>query len=146
MTLTNPADRPTALATAAADAAGPATLDIHDDRTGQSYELPIEHDAIRARDLARIRLADDEPGLVSYDPAFLNTASCRSAITFIDGDRGILLYRGYPIEDLAARRSYLDVAWLLVHGELPTAAESATFAEAVRAGAELPEQVVALIG
>ena len=140
MTLTNPADRSAVLA-----ADGPANVEIRDERTGQTVELPIENDAIRARDLAQIRRPEDESGLVSYDPAFLNTASCRSAITYIDGDRGILLYRGYPIEELAAKRSYLDVAWLLIHGELPTATESAAFAESVRAGAELPAGVVALI-
>jgi citrate synthase len=86
------------------------TLNVNDGRTGTSYELPITDGAIRATDLK---------GLVSYDPAFLNTASCRSAITFIDGEKGILRYRGYPIEQLAEKASFLEVAWLLRHGELP---------------------------
>jgi citrate synthase len=97
------------------------TLTVTDNRTGQSYELPIEHSAIRATDLAQIRVAPDAPGLVSYDPAFLNTASCKSRITYIDGDRGILLYRGYPIEQLAEHSSFLETAYLVVKGELPNA-------------------------
>jgi citrate synthase len=96
------------------------TLTIIDNRTGATYEVPIEHDAIRATDLAKIRARDDGPGLVSYDPAFQNTASCRSRITYIDGDRGILLYRGYPIEQLAERSTFLETAYLLIKGELPT--------------------------
>jgi citrate synthase len=91
-----------------------AALDVTDTRTGTSYPLPIADGAIRATDLK---------GLVSYDPAFLNTASCRSAITFIDGEKGILRYRGYPIEQLAEKASFLEVAWLLRHGELPKQAE-----------------------
>jgi citrate synthase len=91
-----------------------AALDVTDTRTGTSYPLPITDGAIRATDLK---------GLVSYDPAFLNTASCRSAITFIDGEKGILRYRGYPIEQLAEKASFLEVAWLLRHGELPKQAE-----------------------
>ncbi|MCW5891680.1 MAG: citrate synthase [bacterium] len=96
------------------------TLTITDNRTGATYEVPIEDGAIRATDLARIRAADDGPGLVSYDPAFQNTASCRSRITYIDGDRGVLLYRGYPIEQLAERSTFLETAYLLLKGELPT--------------------------
>src|SRR5581483_3624947 len=96
------------------------TLTITDNRTGKQYELPIEDDAIRAMDLRQIKVADDDYGLKSYDPAFMNTASCRSRITFIDGDRGILEYRGYPIEQLAEKSTFLEVAWLLLHGELPT--------------------------
>jgi citrate synthase len=98
-----------------------ATLRITDGRTGRTYELPIENGAIRATDLRQIKVEDNDFGLLSYDPAFLNTASTRSAITFIDGDRGILRYRGYPIEQLAEKSSYLEVAYLLIHGELPTA-------------------------
>src|SRR5207245_2611383 len=100
------------------------TLRVTDTRTGRSYEIPITDGAIRATDLRQIKVADDDPGLLSYDPAFLNTASCRSAITYIDGDRGILRYRGYPIEELAAGSSFLDVAWLLLNGELPDKDES----------------------
>jgi citrate synthase len=98
------------------------TLTVTDSRTGKRYELPIEDGAIRAMDLRQIRTGPDDFGLLSYDPAFMNTASCRSAITFIDGDRGILRYRGYPIEQLAEHSTYLEVAYLLLHGELPTAA------------------------
>ena len=102
----------------------PGALEITDARTGDRYELGIEHGAIRSAELGRIRRGADDPGLVAYDPAFLNTASCISRITCIDGDRGILRYRGYPIEELAERSSYLEVAWLLLNGELPTPAES----------------------
>jgi citrate synthase len=99
------------------------SLRITDERTGRTYEVPIENGAIRATDLRKIKIEDTDFGLLSYDPAFLNTASTRSAITFIDGDRGILRYRGYPIEQLAERSSYLEVAYLLVNGELPGAPE-----------------------
>ncbi|MGH7703509.1 MAG: citrate/2-methylcitrate synthase, partial [Gemmatimonadales bacterium] len=96
------------------------TLSITDNRTGTSYTLPIANGAIRAIDLRQIRTGPDDFGLLSYDPAFTNTASTISRITEIDGDRGILRYRGYPIEELAARSNYLEVAYLLLHGELPT--------------------------
>ena len=99
---------------------GEDTLTVTDNRTGQTYELPITDGAIRATDLRKIKAGPDDFGLMSYDPAFVNTASCRSAITFIDGDKGILQYRGYPIEQLAERSSFLEVAYLLVHGDLPT--------------------------
>ncbi len=99
------------------------TLSVTDNRTGLSYEIPIEEGAIRAPDLRQIKTSDDDFGLISYDPAFLNTASCRSAITYIDGDKGILRYRGYPIEQLAEDATYLETAYLLIHGELPTPAE-----------------------
>src|ERR687890_2728074 len=95
------------------------TVTITDNRTGQTYELPITDGTIRATDLRQIKVADDDFGMMTYDPAFMNTASCRSAITFIDGDRGILRYRGYPIEQLAEKASFLEVAWLLRNGELP---------------------------
>ncbi len=100
------------------------TLHVTDSRTGRSYELPISEGAIRAEDLRQIRASDEDFGLLSYDPGFVNTASCRSAITFIDGDKGILRYRGYPIEELAGRTSFLDVAYLLLVGELPGKEES----------------------
>src|SRR5579872_1171751 len=103
-------------------------LRVTDTRTGRSYEIPITDGAIRATDLRQIKVTEDDPGLLSYDPAFLNTASCRSAITYIDGDRGILRYRGYPIEELASRSSFLDVAWLLLNGELPDKTESHNWA------------------
>jgi citrate synthase len=98
---------------------GTDTLTITDNRTGKSYEIPIADGTIRATDLRQIRTSEDDFGLMSYDPAFMNTASCRSAITFIDGDKGILEYRGYPIEQLCEHSSFLEVAYLLVHGELP---------------------------
>jgi citrate synthase len=96
------------------------SLTIRDNRTGKTYELPIEDGAIKAIDLRQIKTAPDDFGLLSYDPAFMNTAACRSRITFIDGERGILQYRGYPIELLAETTSYLETAYLVVHGELPT--------------------------
>jgi citrate synthase len=97
-----------------------SSISVIDNRTGKRYELPIEHGAIHATDLAQIKVAPDDPGLVSYDPALLNTAACKSKITFIDGDRGILRYRGYPIEELAEQSTYLETAYLVVKGELPT--------------------------
>jgi citrate synthase len=97
----------------------PNTLTITDNRTGKSYELPIEHGAIRADALRQIKTGPEDFGLMSYDPAFLNTASCKSAITFIDGDKGILEYRGYPIDQLAEHASFLEVAYLVMNGELP---------------------------
>ncbi|MDQ6816283.1 MAG: citrate synthase [Actinomycetota bacterium] len=96
------------------------SLTVVDNRTGNQYEIPIEDGTIRAMELRNIKVDDEDFGLMSYDPAFLNTASCRSAITFIDGDKGVLEYRGYPIEQLAEKSSYLEVAYLLIHGELPT--------------------------
>jgi citrate synthase len=99
-------------------------LEIRDTRTDKTYTVPISEGAIRAADLKKVKTDDaDDPGLLSYDPAFLNTAACRSAITFIDGDKGILRYRGYPIEQLAEGSTFLEVAWLLRHGELPTQGE-----------------------
>ena len=95
------------------------TLTITDNRTGKSYELPVELGAIRAADLRQIKVSDSDFGLMAYDPAFTNTAACKSRITFIDGDKGILRYRGYPIEELAERSSYLETAYLIVKGELP---------------------------
>jgi citrate synthase len=102
---------------------GADTLTITDNRTGKQYEIPIEDDTIRAMDLRKIKVAEEDFGLMTYDPAFMNTASCKSRITFIDGDKGILRYCGYPIEQLAERSTYLEVAYLLLHGELPTAAQ-----------------------
>ncbi len=99
------------------------SLSITDNRTGKRYEVPIEHGAIRATDLRQIKTGHDDFGILSYDPAFMNTASCRSTITFIDGDKGILRYRGYPIEQLAEQSSYLETAYLLINGELPTGSE-----------------------
>ncbi len=100
-----------------------STLSITDNRTGRQYEIAVQEGAIRAVDLKQIKLSDDDAGLTTYDPGFLNTAACRSAISFIDGDRGILRYRGYPIEQLAEKSSFLETAYLLLQGELPTASE-----------------------
>ena len=96
------------------------TLTITDNRTGKQYEVPIQDGTIKAMDLRQIKVADDDFGLMTYDPAFMNTASCKSRIAFIDGDKGILEYRGYPIDQLAEKSTYLEVAYLLLHGELPT--------------------------
>ena len=111
----------TQLKSSEADAATRETLTITDNRTGKSYEVPITHDTIRASDLRQIKVNPTEFGMMSYDPAFNNTAACISRITFIDGDAGILRYRGYPIEELAEKSNYLETAYLLLHGELPTA-------------------------
>jgi citrate synthase len=107
------------------------SLTVTDNRTGATYELPIVDGAIRANDLRQVKVDAEDFGVMSYDPAFLNTASVRSAITYIDGDRGILRYRGYPIEQLAEKSTYLEVAYLLVHGELPTETELAGWAHEI---------------
>jgi citrate synthase len=101
----------------------PDTLTITDNRTNRSYEMPISDGAVRAMDLRQIKVAEDDFGMLSYDPAFTNTASCRSGVTLIDGERGILRYRGYPIEQLAEQSTYLETAYLLIYGELPTRGE-----------------------
>jgi citrate synthase len=105
------------------------TLTITDNRTGQNYTLPVENGTIRAMDLRKIKTGPDDFGLMTYDPAFMNTASCRSAITYIDGDRGILRYRGYPIDVLAEHCTYLEVAYLLLFGELPNASQLKSWVE-----------------
>ncbi len=99
------------------------SLTITDNRTGKQYEVPIEDGTIRATELRKIKTRDDDFGLMSYDPAYMATAACRSAVTFIDGEKGILQYRGYPIEQLAEQSTFLEVAYLLVHGELPNKLE-----------------------
>ncbi len=96
------------------------TLTIIDNRTGKSYEIPIEGGAIRAAELRKIKVSEEDFGLLSYDPGLMNTATVKSAITYIDGEKGILRYRGYPIEELAGRKSYLEVAYLIIYGDLPT--------------------------
>src|SRR5262245_38511161 len=105
----------------------PDTLTITDNRTAKKYEIPVVDGVIKAMDLRQIKVSEDDFGLMSYDPAFMNTASCHSRITFINGDKGILRYRGYPIEQLADKSSYLEVAYLLVNGELPTKAQLETW-------------------
>ncbi len=99
------------------------TLSVVDNRTGKSYELPIEDETIRAMDLRQIKTSPDDFGMMTYDPAFMNTAACRSSITFIDGDKGILRYRGYDIAELAENCDFLQVAYLIIYGNLPTPAE-----------------------
>ncbi|HEY2458959.1 MAG TPA: citrate synthase [Candidatus Acidoferrum sp.] len=105
------------------------TVTITDNRTGKSYEIPITHDTIKAMDLRQIKVNPTDFGMMSYDPAFNNTAACISRVTYIDGDVGILRYRGYPIEDLAEKSTYLETAYLLLHGELPTANQLRDFSQ-----------------
>jgi len=107
------------------------TLTITDNRTGKTYEVPIENGCIRTLALRQIKTSEEDFGLMGYDPAFLNTANCRSAITYIDGDKGILEYRGYPIEQLAESSSFLEVCYLLLNGELPTRPELDQFTHLV---------------
>ncbi|ADO71825.1 citrate synthase [Stigmatella aurantiaca] len=107
------------------------TLTITDNRTGKTYEVPVENGCIRTASLRQIKVGDDDFGLMGYDPAFLNTANCKSAITYIDGDKGILEYRGYPIEQLAEKSSFLEVAYLLINGALPTPKELEQFTHLV---------------
>ena len=107
----------------------PDTLTITDNRTGKQYEIPITDDTIKAIDLRQIKVNPEDFGMMTFDPAFLNTASCRSAVTFIDGSKGILRYRGYPIEQLAEKSTFVETAYLLVYGELPTHEELATWKE-----------------
>jgi citrate synthase len=102
---------------------GNESLSVTDNRTGKTYEVPIEDGTVRAMAFREMKVSDDDFGLMTYDPAYTNTASCRSAITFLDGEAGVLEYRGYPIEQLAEKSTYLEVAYLLVHGELPTQAQ-----------------------
>ena len=108
------------------------TLSITDNRTGKSYEVPITDETIHATDLRQIKVKDDDFGMMTYDPAFMNTAACRSAITFIDGDKGILRYRGYPIEQIAEKASFLEVAYLLNEGELPNKIQLEKWTEDIR--------------
>ncbi|MGC4082863.1 MAG: citrate synthase [Vicinamibacterales bacterium] len=117
------------------------TLTIVDNRTGKKYELPIQDGTIKAMDLRQIRTGDDDFGLMTYDPAFMNTANCKSSITFIDGDKGILRYRGYPIEQLAEDSDHLETAYLLLNGELPTASQQAIFNEQITMHTMLHENV-----
>ena len=103
------------------------TLSITDNRTGKNYDLPIENDTIRAMDLRQIKVKKDDFGMMSYDPAYSNTASCTSRVTFIDGDKGELMYRGYPIDVLAKKSNFLEVSYLLLNGKLPNKKEFKTF-------------------
>ena len=117
------------------------TLTITDNRTGKQYEIPVTDGTIRAMDLRQIKVDPDDFGLMSNDPAFLNTASCRSAITFIDGDKGILRYRGYPIEQLAEQGTFVETAYLLLDGNLPTTTELATWREGLSRHVMLHENI-----
>jgi len=117
------------------------TLSITDNRTGKAYELPITDGTIRALDLRNIKVDEEDFGLMTYDPAFMNTASCRSAITYIDGDKGILRYRGYDIAELAEKSTHLEVSYLLMNGELPTKAALAAFENEVTHHTFLHENV-----
>ena len=117
------------------------TLTITDNRTGQTYELPITDGTIRATDLRKIKVEDDDFGMMTYDPAFMNTAACRSRITFIDGDKGILLYRGYPIEQLAEHSDFLETAYLILFGELPVKNELDEWAQQVTLHTMLHENI-----
>src|ERR1051326_4163716 len=103
------------------------TLSVTDNRTGKTYEIEITDGTVRAMDFRQIKVDDDDFGLMTYDPAYTNTASTRSAITYIDGDAGILEYRGYPIEQLAEQSTYIEVCYLLIYGELPTSMQLAEF-------------------
>src|SRR5947209_12968482 len=117
------------------------TISITDNRTGKKYELPIQDGTIRAMDLRQIKEKPDDFGLMTYDPAFMNTANCRSAITFIDGDKGILLYRGYPIEQLAEESDYLETAYLILFGELHGAPQYQTWVPDITSHTMLHENI-----
>jgi citrate synthase len=121
------------------------TLTVTDNRTGQTYELPITEGTIRAMDLRQIKVTADEFGMMSYDPAFKNTASTRSAITYIDGDKGILRYRGYPIQQLANNCTFLEVAYLIIDGELPTQSQLEEYEGFVKLHILLHENVKQLL-
>jgi citrate synthase len=121
------------------------TLTVVDNRTGKKYELPVHDGTIRAMDLRQIKTGADDFGLMTYDPAFMNTANCRSAITYIDGDNGILLYRGYPIEQLAEESDYLETAYLILFGELPTAAQMQAWTREITLHTMLHENIKKLM-
>ncbi|HET9915841.1 MAG TPA: citrate/2-methylcitrate synthase, partial [Candidatus Binatia bacterium] len=120
------------------------TLTIIDNRTGKQYEIPIKNGAIKATDLFQIKISEDE-GIVSYDPGFMNTASCQSKITYIDGDKGILRYRGYPIEQIAEKSTFLETAYLILNGELPTQAQLDDFSHHVTFHSIIHENIKKLI-
>ncbi|MCL4810032.1 MAG: citrate synthase [Thermoanaerobaculia bacterium] len=120
-------------------------LTITDNRTGKVYEVPIENGTIKAPDLRKIKTGPDDFGLMTYDPAYMNTASCKSTITFIDGDRGILEYRGYPIAELAEKTSFLETAWLVLNGELPTKEQYGEWVDEVTLHTMVHENLTSLI-
>ncbi len=121
------------------------TLTITDNRTGRTYEIAVEHETIRALDLRQIKVQEDDFGLMSYDPGYVNTASCKSSITFIDGARGVLEYRGYPIEQVAENGSFLETAYLVIHGALPNREQLDEWTAAIRQHMYLHENFKALI-
>ncbi|MGE5217348.1 MAG: citrate synthase [Chloroflexota bacterium] len=120
------------------------TLTIIDNRTGKQYEIPIKNGAIKATDLFQIRVGEDD-GIVSYDPGFMNTASCQSKVTYIDGDRGILRYRGYPIEQIAEKSTYLETAYLILYGELPNKSQLADWTHNITYHSIIHENIKKLI-
>ena len=122
------------------------SLSITDNRTGKTYEVVIDNGTIKALDLRQIKVGDGDFGLMTYDPAFTNTASCKSRITFIDGDRGVLTYRGYPIEQLAERSDYLETAYLILHGELPTRPQYESFVHSITHHTLVHENIKELMG
>ncbi len=122
----------------------PDSLTLTDNRTGRTSEVPINDGTVRAADLRKVRTGPEDFGLVSYDPALVNTAACRSRITYIDGDKGILRYRGYPIEQLAEKSSYLETAYLLLQGDLPTAAQLGTWTQTVHDNRMPPARIAGL--
>jgi len=121
------------------------TLTIVDNRTGKKYDVPIQDGTIRAMDLRQVKTAPDDFGLMTYDPAFMNTANCRSAITYIDGDKGVLLYRGYPIEQLAEESDFLETAYLILFGELPTAQQQQAWTREITNHTMLHENIKKLM-
>ncbi len=121
------------------------TLTITDNRTGKTYEVPIKDNAIRATDLRQMKTGEDDQGLMTYDPAFMNTSACRSRITYIDGDKGILEYRGYPIEQLAEHSTYLETAYLIIFGELPTESQLKTWIRDITLHTMLHENIKKLM-
>jgi citrate synthase len=131
--------------TAEGTAAKKDFLTITDNRTGKVYEVPIENGTVKAPDLRKIKTGPDDFGLMTYDPAYMNTASCKSTITFIDGDKGILEYRGYPIAELAEKTSFLETAWLVLNGELPTKVQYGEWVEDVTVHTMVHENLTSLI-
>src|SRR5437764_6525754 len=117
------------------------TLSITDNRTGETYEVEITDGTVKAMDFRQIKVSEDDFGLMTYDPAFTNTASCRSEITYIDGEAGILQHRGYSIEDLTEHASYLEVAYLLIHGELPTQEQLDEWTQEVTIHTYVPQNI-----
>ncbi len=131
--------------TPVADGSVRETVTITDNRTGAHYEVPVDSDTIRATDLRQVKVNERDFGMMTYDPGYLNTASCRSKITFIDGEAGVLQHRGYPIEQLCEHSSYLEVAYLLIHGELPTRDQLAEWVEEITMHTYVHENIKAFM-